>query len=404
MTRVTVLGGCGAVGSIAVSTLAALTDFSEVVVADIDVAKAKRMIGQLGAACLSATRVDALDASSMREVIKGSDVVLNCVGPFYQFGSPILKAVVQAGINYVDISDDVDATRAQLDLSKQAERQGVSACIGMGSSPGVTNLLAKFCADQLLEQVEAIDIFHAHGGEPTEGAGVIGHRFHAMTSEIPVYLDGQYKTVHFFDPAGIALREEVEFRELGKYQVYPYPHPETITLPRYIKCRRVTNKGTVLPDEYFRFIVDLVKLGIVGETPIEVKGQKVAPRDFAIAYIVHERERILRETKFGEQRGCVKIVVTGKKQGKPHQFVFSMASRGQAMGEGTGIPAAFGATLMQRGKILQKGVLPPEACIKPLEFLAVMQEFLKLKKVAGKGSPLRIESIDSEGHKEELSL
>jgi hypothetical protein len=33
-----------------------------------------------------------------------------------------------------------------------------------------------------------------------------------------------------------------------------------------------------------------------------------------------------------------------------------------------------------------------------------MQEFLKLKKVAGKGSPLRIESIDSEGRKEELSL
>jgi len=404
MTRVTVLGGCGAVGSIAVSTLAALTDFSEVVVADIDAEKAKRMIGQLGAACLSATRVDAMDASSIRGVVKGSDVVLNCIGPFYQFGPPILKAVIQAGINYVDISDDVDATRAQLDLSKQAERQGVSACIGMGSSPGVTNLLAKFCADQLLEQVEAIDIFHAHGGEPTEGAGVIGHRFHAMTSEIPVYLGGQYKTVRFFDPAGIALREEVEFRELGRYQVYPYPHPETITLPRYIKCRRVTNKGTVLPDEYFRFIVDLVKLGIVGETPIEVKGQRIVPRDFAIAYIVHERERILRETKFGEQRGCVKIVVAGKKQGKPHQFVFSMASRGQAMGEGTGIPAAFGATLMQRGKILQKGVLPPEACIKPLEFLAVMQEFLKLKKVTGKGSPLRIESIDSEGHREELSL
>lgn len=404
MTRVTVLGGCGAVGSIAVSTLAALTDFSEVVVADIDVEKAKRLTEKLGAVCLSAMRVDAMDASSVKQVIKGSDVVLNCVGPFYQFGPPILKAVIQAGINYVDISDDVDATRAQLDLSKQAERQGVSACIGMGSSPGVTNLLAKFCADQLLEQVDAIDIFHAHGGEPTEGAGVIGHRFHAMTSEIPVYLDGQYKTVRFFDPAGIALREEVEFRELGKYQVYPYPHPETITLPRYIKCRRVTNKGTVLPDEYFRFIVDLVKLGIVGETPIEVKGQRIAPRDFAIAYIVHERERILRETKFGEQRGCVKIVVTGKKQGKPHQFVFSMASRGQAMGEGTGIPAAFGATLMQRGRIQDKGVLPPEACIKPLEFLAVMQEFLKLKKVTGKGSPLRIESIDADGHKEELSL
>jgi saccharopine dehydrogenase (NAD+, L-lysine-forming) len=404
MSRVTVLGGCGAVGSIAVRTLAALKDFSEVVIADIDAEKAKRMVGQLRTACLSATRVDALDASSVRQAIKGSDVVLNCVGPFYQFGAPILKAVIEAGINYVDISDDVDATRAQLDLSKQAERQGVSACIGMGSSPGVTNLLAKFAADQLLDEVEAIDLFHAHGGEPTEGAGVVGHRIHAMTSEIPVYLDGQYKTVRFFEPAGVALREEVEFRELGKYEVYPYPHPETITIPRYISCRRVTNKGTVLPDEYFRFIVDLVKLGVVGETPLEVKGQHIAPRDFAIAYIVHERDRILRKTKFGLQRGCVKIVVTGKKQGKLHQFVFSMASRGQAMGEGTGIPAAFGATLMFRGKIQTKGVLPPEACIKPLEFLAVMQEFLKLGKVTGKGSPLRIESIDAEGHREELSL
>jgi saccharopine dehydrogenase (NAD+, L-lysine-forming) len=404
MARVTVLGGCGTVGSVAVATLASLKDFSEVVVADIDAEKAKRLTRRLDAACLSVTRVDAGDPSSIKQTIKGSDVVLNCIGPFYQFGPPILKAAIQTGINYVDISDDVDATRAQLELTKLAERQGVSACIGMGSSPGVTNLLARFCADQLLEQVEAIDIFHAHGGEPSEGAGVIGHRIHSMTSDIPVFLDGQYKTVRFFDPAGIALREQVEFRELGKYLVYPYPHPETITLPHYIKCRRVTNKGTVLPDEYFRFIVDLVKLGIVDDTPIDVKDRRITPRDFAIAYILRERTRILRETKFGEQRGCVKIVATGKKQGKPHQFVFSMASRGQAMGEGTGIPAAFGATLMQRGKILQKGVSPPEACIRPLEFLAVMQEFLKLKKVAGKGSPLRIESIDSEGRKEELSL
>jgi saccharopine dehydrogenase (NAD+, L-lysine-forming) len=404
MARVTVLGGCGTVGSIAVATLASLKDFSEVVVADIDTERAERLTEHLEAACLSVARVDATHPSSVKQTIKGSDVVLNCVGPFYQFGAPILKAAIEAGINYVDISDDVDATRAQLELTGPAERQGVSACIGMGSSPGVTNLLASFCADQLLDQVEAIDIFHAHGGEPSEGAGVIGHRIHSMTSDIPVFLDGQYKTVRFLDPAGIALREQVEFRELGRYQVYPYPHPETITLPRYIKCRRVTNKGTVLPDEYFRFIVDLVKLGIVGETPIEVKGQRITPRDFAIAYILHERDRILRETKFGEQRGCVKIVVTGTKQAKPHQFVFSMASRGQAMGEGTGMPAAFGATLMQRGKIQAKGVLPPEACIKPLEFLAVMQEFLKLRKVAGKGSPLRIESIDSEGHKEELSL
>ena len=81
-----------------------------------------------------------------------------------------------------------------------------------------------------------------------------------------------------------------------------------------------------------------------------------------------------------------------------------MASVGQSMGEGTGIPAAIGATLMHRGKIQEKGVLPPEACVNPMDFLAIMQGFLKLEGITGKGSPLIIESIDAQGKVKQLSL
>jgi saccharopine dehydrogenase (NAD+, L-lysine-forming) len=166
----------------------------------------------------------------------------------------------------------------------------------------------------------------------------------------------------------------------------------------------VTNKGTVIPDEYFQFIIQLVKLGITSEEPLEVKGTSITPRDFTIAYVIQERERILRETKFGEQRGCVKTVVSGQKKGKPHQYVFSISSIGQGMGEGTGIPAALGATLMYRGKITAKGVLPPEACVDPMDFLGIMQESLKLDQITGKQSPLLIESIDEKGNIKHLSL
>ncbi len=55
-----------------------------------------------------------------------------------------------------------------------------------------------------------------------------------MLSPIPVFLDGEYKEVKLFEESGRAL-EDAEFSGLGKYPVYVYPHPETITLPKYIK-------------------------------------------------------------------------------------------------------------------------------------------------------------------------
>ncbi len=405
MSKITVLGGCGVVGSVAVGSLVNLPDFSDVVIGDINVKKAREIIRKIGSKKLSAVRVDALDPDSIKNAIKDSDVVLNCIGPYYKYGPPILKAVIETGTNYVDICDDVDATREILEMDTAAKQADICALIGMGSSPGVTNLLAKFAADQLLDEVDSIDLYHAHGGEPFEGQGVIGHRIHSMLIDIPVFIDGEFKTAQFFGEEGKALEEEVDFIKLGRYKVHPYPHPEIITLPKYIKgLKRVTNKGTVLPPEYFQKIIDIVKLGLIDEKPLNVHGKKISPFDFAIAYIIDQREKILKETNFGSQRGCVKIVVKGKKGAKSHQFIFSLASEDQAMGEGTGIPAALAAALMKRGMIKGKGVLPPEACINPLHFLSIMQEFLGLEKVSGKGSPLFIESIDDKGNVEKITL
>lgn len=404
MSRITVLGGCGTVGSIAVRTLASLEDFQEIVIADIATEKAKILCTELEREGISAIRVDALKPQSIKSAIKESDVVLNCIGPFFKFAPIILKAVIESGIDYVDVCDDVDATLEILKLNDVAKQANVSAVIGMGSSPGVANLLVKFCADQLLEKIDSIDIYHAHGGEPTEGPAVIAHRIHSMSIDIPMFLDGEFTTVRFFEEDGRALQEDVDFYLLGRFKVYPYPHPETITLPRYIPCKRVTNMGCVLPSEYYTLIMDIVDFGLISEQPIDVKGQKITPLDFTIAYILDQREKILQQTEFGEQRGCLKIVIKGQKAGKPHQYVFSMASRGQSMGEGTGIPAALGASLMQRGKIQETGVLPPEACINPLEFLAIMQDALKFDKIGGEGSPLLFESINAEGNVKRLTL
>ncbi|MFW9925782.1 MAG: saccharopine dehydrogenase family protein [Candidatus Thorarchaeota archaeon] len=404
MSRITVLGGCGVVGSVAVRTLVSAGDFSEIVIGDIDLQKANECVAEIGDECLSSFKVDASDPAAIKEAIKGSDIVLNCCGPFYKLGPIVLKAVIESKIDYVDVCDDYDATKLLLEMDKAAKKADIIALTGMGSSPGVANVLVRFCADHMLDEVDSIDILHAHGGEPVEGAAVVAHRIHSMTSPIPMYLDGKFTTVDYFGESGRALEEDYDFHKVGTYKCYPYPHPETITLPTYIKCKRVTNLGCVIPPEYYSMIQDIARLGIIDEEPIIVNGKEVVPLDFAIAYILDKREGILKKTNFGEQRGCLKIVIKGIEDGMPHEYHFSMASIGQSMGEGTGIPAALGAVLMKRGKISGKGVLPPEACVNPMDFLGIMQEHLKLDKISSGESPLIIESISEDGKVEKLEL
>jgi saccharopine dehydrogenase (NAD+, L-lysine-forming) len=260
--------------------------------------------------------------------------------------------------------------------------------------------MGKFAAENLLDETDSIDFFHAHGGEAIEGEGVIGHRFHCMTIEVPMFLDGKLTYVKYFEPDGIALRQTFEFPILGEVPLYPYPHPEQVTMPRYIKTKQVTNKGSVIPNEYYNLTRDLCGLGLASKEELDVKGVKVAPYDFAMAYIIKQREKILKETNFGKQRGCLSIVVKGKKGGKYREYRFHLASRSEALGEGTGIPAAMGVLLMQMGKIKTKGVLPPEGCINPNDLLELVPKVMKLdsKKEGGESfGGVIVQQIDENG-------
>lgn len=404
MKRVIVLGGCGAVGSVAVRTLAADPAFAAVTIADCNEARAREIIAELSEGRASFTALDAGSSDSVSAAIAGHDIVLNCVGPFYKTVKTVLAAVIDSGIDYVDICDDVDVTLEILEWDQRAKEAGITAVIGMGASPGATNLLAKFAYDSLLDHTESVDIFHTHGGEPTEGPGVIGHRFHCMSIDIPMFLDGELVHVGYFDDDGIALRQTFDFPRIGTaIPIFPYPHPEQVTLPRYLDVKRVTNKGSVLPIEYYRLTSELCRLGLASREPFDVAGQTVVPYDFAVAYLIRERERLLREAEFGQQRGCISVVVAGTKDGQRLEYRIHMASSSRALGEGTGIPAALGVMLLERGKIASKGVMPPEGCIDPGEFIEASKSVL-----GGSGGDeektIFVEKVDADGNIESLDF
>ncbi|MFP4445843.1 MAG: saccharopine dehydrogenase family protein [Desulfosudaceae bacterium] len=407
MAKVIVLGGCGAVGSVVVKSLAGTGDFDEVVIGDIDRDKAGRLAADIPGNKVSAVTVDVMDRQSITAAITGCDLVVNCVGPFYKTVGLIVEAVLAAGINYLDVCDDVDVTLELLDRSAEVAEAGLTMVIGMGNSPGATNLLARFAADHLLDATEAVDIFHAHGGEPLEGKGVIGHRFHCMSIDIPMFLDGQMTHVKFFEEDGRALRATFDFPILGDdITVYPYPHPEQVTLPRYLDLQQVTNRGTILPEAYYDLTREVCRLGLADKTPLTVDGREIIPYDFATAFLIRERERILQQTAFGRQKGCTSTVVRGTKDGQPQEIRFHMASDSQALGEGTGIPAALGAILLHRGQISKKGVYPPEGCMDPRDFIQLIPGILadNRKNDPDKSESLLVEFIDADGNKTTMEM
>lgn len=407
MTTFLILGGSGAVGRTVTHVLALSKEAEKVFVGDINIDVAKKIFADYSN--VSYIKLDVSDVNSLANAMKNVDIVVNCVGPFYKYAPIILDTAIKCRVNYVDICDDYDATLELLSYDNKAKKAGITALIGMGSSPGVANIIVKWAATMLLDEVHAVDIYHAHGGEEYEGAAVIKHRIHSMLIDIPIYINGKFRYVKLFSEEAKMYEEIVDFYEVGIYNVYLYPHPETITLPKYIKgLRRVTNKGIVLPPEYAELIKNVVRSGMIDEDPIIVNGTEIKPIDFAVAYIMRERKRILEKTGFTEPKGCLKVVINGIMNDEPTKYVFIMISRGGAKGkgmnEGTGIPAAVGALMITNNIVSKEGVFPPEAVIDPMKFLEIINEKIESLGLKKGGSPLIIERIDKDGNVSRMEL
>src|SRR5947209_7294636 len=88
--RVIVLGGCGEMGTEATRDLARTSEFEEIVVADVNLPKARALAEELGGGRVRAERVDAGDEQSLSERLRGFDVVANCTT--YHFGLTAARA------------------------------------------------------------------------------------------------------------------------------------------------------------------------------------------------------------------------------------------------------------------------------------------------------------------------
>lgn len=354
--RVIALGGAGMMGRFGVRDLASKESVEELVIADYDLAAAESLAGELGGKC-RAVKVDANDHAGMVETVRGFDVAMGTIGPFYKYERKVAKACIEAGVDYVSICDDYDAAAEFMELDEEAKAAGVTAITGVGWTPGTTNVFARLGAEQLDEVDEIATAWASHAAD-TAGKAVTLHYIHAVTGMIPTYCDGRMSWV----PAGSGL-ERLRFPEpVGTLNVFHAGHPEPITIPRYINARTVSLKGGLVEGYLVALTNALVKLRLT---------DTVRKKDILGGFfnrILPYLEDIGRPPETGS---ASRVDVTGKKDGKWVHLTYGAVAHMDVI---TCLPSSVAVQMIGEGLVTEKGALAPEACLPPREFLKRLAE------------------------------
>lgn len=372
--KAVVIGGAGTIGSGLVRELVKEKGVEWVRVCDMRLDMAEELAKELGDK-VSAVQLDVTKIDKLTKVIKGADVIVNCSGPFYKLSIPVIKTVAKEGIDYIDTMDDPDSMMEVLGdakLNRAAKDAGITVIVGLGSTPGLSNLLAKYGATRL-ENVERIDVSWVFTSVSGTGAGaaVSEHMLHVMNKGW-TYIDGKWIEI---EPL-VDGKDTQGFIQLGKLDVYDIGHPEPIMLPRYIEgVKTVTCKAAMVPCEMLQIYRTLSQVRLFGLTPVNVKGVTITPREFVMKHLSNvPMETWVKLFKLDELEPVfeIRVAVTGEKDGRKTHYTYNFVDVSHE--EGTYIPTTLGALLLGRKEIKAKGVFAPEGCINPEPFLRKVVE------------------------------
>ncbi|MGZ8566886.1 MAG: saccharopine dehydrogenase NADP-binding domain-containing protein, partial [Actinomycetota bacterium] len=137
MATILVLGGAGAMGSVAVRDLHAFTDH-DLVVADTRLDAVEALAAELGAR-VEARLVDVEDPASLAAAMGDADAILNAT--LMRQVVAVTRAAIDAGLHLVDLGAYYPETREQLELDEPARARGCRIVGGCGVAPGLTNVL-----------------------------------------------------------------------------------------------------------------------------------------------------------------------------------------------------------------------------------------------------------------------
>ncbi len=359
--------GAGGMGSYAARTAVDFDFVSELVVADLDAGAASRLAEQLGEKA-SSTTVDVTDAGDLARVMGGATAVLNTVGPFFKLGPPVLRAAIDNRVHYLDINDDWESTEAMGAMAEEAKRRGVTAVMGMGASPGMSNLLAVRAAGELDEVRTLYAGFDLDAAMPeTRGdkpSAATIHGLHQLTGQIRVFENGT------FEDQSPMRRIEINYPGLGPRPGWTMGHPEAITFPRAFPSIdkalvvMTMDPGNLWAMKAIQVMIDYNLVAIERAAAwvewLEGVGKPVkTPDDYLEELLADDSPKL----------PPVFAMAEGRKNGKRAAVAVAILSApAKGMGGATGVPLAVGLASLRPDGEQRRGVFAPEAIIDCKEF------------------------------------
>ncbi len=385
------LVGAGGVGT-AFARIAARRPFAELIIADYDLTRAQHAAAAKDS--YTAVQLDARDEAATAALLAEyrCDALMNATDP--RFVMPLFRAALAARVNYLDMAmslshpdpaepyarTGVKLGDEQFAMAGQWEEAGKLALAGIGVEPGLSDVFARYAADELFSEIGEIGV--------RDGANltVTGYDF-APTFSIwttieeclnpPVIWEadrGWFTTPPFSEPETFSFPAGI-----GPVECVNVEHEEVLLIPRWVTANRVTFKYG-LGAEFIGVLETLHKLGLDRADPVSVGGIGVSPRDVVAACLPDPA------TLGAKMSGltCAGTWVTGTgKDGAPREvYLYHVADNAQTMAEygsqavvwQTAVNPVVALELIDSGAWSGAGVLGPEA-LPPQPFLDLLTEY-----------------------------
>jgi saccharopine dehydrogenase-like NADP-dependent oxidoreductase len=370
-----VLLGAGLQGIATALDLAWNKNIEEVLIADYNAERAAYVSGLCNGKYGDRTRAvqcDVSDFDTLTKLIAGYDLVINEVN--YYLNTLVMEACLAAKVNYMDIGGLYVETIKQVKYNRKFKDKGILGIIGIGGTPGVTNICAKWAADRL-DTVDSVRFYCAcDDWSSTKRTFDVTYAIETIMDEFymkPIqYLNGEYV--------------EVEPRSGGEIVQYPKPigemfsyhimHSEIGTIPESFKDKGIRNCTfrIAFPDDIKSKLEFLHGLGFSRKEAVSVDGVEVKP-----VRVLKKMMDSQAEDPDAVINDCdiIKTVVIGEKSGKRIEYELDMVCRPvrewpELLGAQVyiGGAPAWAAELLRKGIIKGSGVSAPEICIPPEPF------------------------------------
>jgi saccharopine dehydrogenase (NAD+, L-lysine-forming) len=365
--------GAGGVGRVVANKVAQNNDvFTEIMLAS----RTKSKCDDIAEDVKRRTGVDIqtaqVDADSVPELVKLFDefkpeIVINVALPYQDL--TIMNACLECGVNYLDTANYEPKDEAHFEYSWQwaykdkFREAGLTAILGCGFDPGVTNVFTAYAAKHHFDEIHYLDIVDCNAGDHHKPFAT---NFNPEINIREVTQKGRYyENGKWIETEPHEIHKPLTYPEIGPKESYVIYHEELESLVKNFPSLRRARFWMTFSDEYLTHLRVIQNIGMARIDEVEFNGQKIVPIQFLKAVLPDPGE--LGENYTGQTSiGCR---IRGIKDGKERTYyIYNNCSHeaayretgAQGVSYTTGVPATIGAMLFLQGIWKKPGVFNVE--------------------------------------------